>query len=116
VPDHYIDEEREMNDYQMMQIWRGIKCPQKEVEQKALEFGHAVYEQAYRNAREELEGSFYSGMARGHEDCKPALQKALSALDSAYYMLRIQPVTPEQEADTLAVAIKSVTETLEKMK
>ena len=104
-----------MNDYQMMQIWRGIKCPQKEVEQKALEFGHAVYEQAYKETREELRHSFYSGMAVGHEDCKPALRKALSALDSAYYMLKIQPVTPEQEADTIAIAIQSVTETLEKM-
>jgi hypothetical protein len=53
--------------------------------------------------------------ARGHEDCKPALQKALSALDSAYYILKIQPVTPEQEADTVALAIQSVTQALEKL-
>jgi hypothetical protein len=99
-----------------MQYWRAVKAPNKEVEQKALEFGRAVYEQAYGDAIEEMRNSFYNGMARGHDDCKPALQKALSALDSAYYMLRIQPVTPEQEADTLAVAIQSVTETLEKMK
>jgi len=104
-----------MTDYQMMQYWRAVKTPNREVEQKALEFGHAVYFQAYKTARDELKHSFYSGMARGHEDCKPALQKALSALDSAYYMLKIQPVTPEQEADTIAIAIQSVTETLEKL-
>jgi hypothetical protein len=105
-----------MNDQELMQYWRAVKTPNREVEQKALEFGHAVYFQAYKTARDELENSFYSGMSRGHEDCKPALQKALSALDSAYYMLRIQPVTPEQEAETIAIAIQSVTETLEKMK
>jgi hypothetical protein len=104
-----------MNDQELMQYWRAVKTPNREVEQKALEFGHAVYFQAYKTARDELEHSFYSGMSRGHEDCKPALQKALSALDSAYYMLKIQPVTPEQEADTIAIAIQSVTETLEKM-
>ena len=104
-----------MTDYELMQYWRAVKTPNREVEQKALQFGHAVYEQAYKTARDELEHSFYSGMSRGHEDCKPALQKALSALDSAYYMLKIQPVTPEQEADTIAIAIQSVTETLEKM-
>jgi hypothetical protein len=105
-----------MNDFELMQYWRAVKTPNREVEQKALEFGHAVYFQAYKTARDELEHSFYSGMSRGHEDCKPALQKALSALDSAYYMLKIQPVTPEQEADTIAIAIQSVTEALEKMK
>ena len=104
-----------MNDYQLMQIWRGIKYPQREVEQRVLTFGHAVYEHAYNEARMELNHAFYSGMSRGHEDCKQALQKALSALDSAYYMLKIQPVTPEQEADTIAIAIQSVTETLEKL-
>ena len=105
-----------MNDQELMQYWRAVKQPNKEIELKALEFGRAVYEQAYREAREELRHSFYSGMAVGHEDCKPALQKALSAMDSAFYMLKIQPVTPEQEADTIAIAIQSVTEALEKMK
>jgi hypothetical protein len=49
------------------------------------------------------------------QEMKPVLQQALSALDSAYYVLKIQPVTPEQEADTIAIAIQSVTETLEKL-
>ena len=105
-----------MNDFELMQYWRAVPHPQKEVEQRVLTFGHAVYQQAYKEAREELKHSFYSGMSRGHDDCKPALHKALSALDSAFYMLKIQPVTPEQEADTIAIAIQSVTETLEKMK
>lgn len=104
-----------MNDFELMQYWRAVTHPQREVEQRVLSFGHAVYQQAYKEAREELKHSFYSGMSRGHDDCKPALQKALAALDSAYYMLKIQPVTPEQEADTIAIAIKSVTETLEKL-
>lgn len=104
-----------MNDFELMQYWRAVKAPNKEVEQKALEYGHAIYQQAYKDAREELRHSFYSGMARGHEDCKPALQQALSALDSAYYILKIQPVTPEQEADTVALAIQSVTTALEKL-
>ena len=105
-----------MNDQELMRYWKAVKAPNREVEQKALEFGRAVYEQAYKEAREELRHSFYSGMAVGHDDCKPALRKALSALDSAFYMLKIQPVTPEQEADTIAIAIQSVTEALEKMK
>lgn len=104
-----------MNDFELMQYWRAVPHPQREVEQRVLSFGHAVYQQAYKEAREELKHSFYSGMSRGHEDCKPALQKALAALDSAFYMLKIQPVTPDQEADTIAIAIKSVTETLEKL-
>jgi hypothetical protein len=104
-----------MNDFELMQYWRAVPHPQREVEQRVLSFGHAVYQQAYKEAREELKHSFYSGMSRGHEDCKPALQKALAALDSAFYMLKIQPVTPEQEADTIAIAIKSVTETLERL-
>jgi hypothetical protein len=62
-----------MNDFELMQYWRAIKQPQREIEQRVLTFGHAVYEQAYKEAREELRHSFYSGMARGHEDCKPAL-------------------------------------------
>jgi hypothetical protein len=104
-----------MNDFELMQYWRAVTHPQREVEQRVLSFGHAVYQQAYKEAREELKHSFYSGMSRGHDDCKPALQKALAALDSAFYMLKIQPVTPEQEADTIAIAIKSVTETLERL-
>jgi hypothetical protein len=104
-----------MNDFELMQYWRSVKQPQREVEQRVLTFGHAVYQQAYKEARDELGHAFYSGMSRGHDDCKPALQKALAALDSAYYMLKIQPVTPEQEADTIAIAIQSVTETLEKL-
>ena len=104
-----------MNDFELMQYWRAVPHPQKEVEQRVLTFGHAVYQQAYKEAREELRHSFYSGMSRGHDDCKPALQKALAALDSAFYILKIQPVTPEQEADTIAIAIQSVTETLEKL-
>ena len=105
-----------MNDFELMQYWRAVPHPQREVEQRVLSFGHAVYQQAYKEAREELKHSFYSGMSRGHDDCKPALRKALAALDSAFYMLKIQPVTPEQEADTIAIAIQSVTEALEKMK
>lgn len=104
-----------MNDFELMQYWRAVTHPQREVEQRVLTFGHAVYQQAYKEAREELKHSFYSGMSRGHDDCKPALQKALAALDSAFYMLKIQPVTPDQEADTIAIAIKSVTETMEKL-
>ena len=104
-----------MNDFEMMQYWRAVKHPQREVEQRVLEFGRAVYEQAYRDAIEELRHSFYSGMAVGHEDCKPSMRKALSAMESAYYILKIQPVTPSQEADTLALAIQSVSDALEKL-
>jgi len=104
-----------MNDFELMQYWRSVKQPQREVEQRVLTFGHAVYQQAYKEAREELRHSFYSGMAVGHEDCKPAMQKALSAMESAYYILKIQPVTPNQEADTLALAIQSVNDVLEKL-
>ena len=104
-----------MNDFELMQYWRAVKQPQREVEQRVLTFGHTVYEQAYKEAREELRHSFYSGMSRGHDDCRPAMHKALSAMESAYYILNIQPVTPSQEADTLALAIQSVTETLEKL-
>jgi hypothetical protein len=98
-----------------MQYWRAVKAPNKEIEQKALEFGRAVYEQAYRDAREEMSHYFYPIVDR-RQELKPVLQQALSALDSAYYILRIQPVTPQQEADTIAIAIQSITETLEKMK
>jgi len=104
-----------MNDFELMQYWRSVKQPQREVEQRVLEFGKAVYHQAYKEAREEMRHSFYSGMAVGHEDCKPALQKALAALDSAYYVMKVQPVTPEQEADAVALAIQSINETLEKL-
>jgi hypothetical protein len=93
-----------MTDAEFMQIWRGIKAPSKEIETKVLEFGgrveSALWEQFYNLGKKEM---------------KPVLQQALSALDSAYYILKIQPVTPEQEADTIAIAIQSVTETLEKM-
>lgn len=104
-----------MNDQELMQYWRAVKAPNKEIEQKALEFGRAVYEQAYRDAREEMSHYFYPIVDR-RQELKPVLQQALSALDSAYYILRIQPVTPQQEADTIAIAIQSITETLEKMK
>ena len=104
-----------MNDFELMHYWRAVKQPNKEIERKVLEFGRAVYEQAYGDAIEELRHSFYSGMSRGHDDCKPAMQKALSAMESAYYILKIQPVTPNQEADTLALAIQSVNDALEKL-
>ena len=104
-----------MNDFELMQYWRSVKQPQREVEQRVLEFGKAVYHQAYQDCRSELGHAFYSGRAMGQDDCKPAMQKALSAMESAYYILKIQPVTPSQEADTLAIAIQSVTETLEKL-
>jgi len=103
-----------MNDYQLMQVWRGIKFPQKEVEQKVLEYGHRVYEQAYRDAREEMSHYFYPIVDR-RQELQPVLQKALSAMESAYYILKIQPVTPNQEADTLALAIQSVNDALEKL-
>jgi hypothetical protein len=94
-----------MNDVEFMQIWRGIKAPSKEIETKVLEFGgrveSALWEQFYNLGKKEM---------------KPVLEQALSALDSAYYILRIQPVTPEQEADTIAIAIQSITKVLEKMK
>jgi hypothetical protein len=104
-----------MTDFELMQYWRAVPHPQKEVEQRVLTFGHAVYQQAYKEARDELGHAFYSGMSRGHDDCKPALQKALAALDSAYYVMKVQPVTPEQEADAVALAIQSINETLEKL-
>jgi len=97
-----------MNDYQLMQIWRGVKYPQKEIEQKVLEFGRQVM-------HESSDHYYQLGRQEAFHAMKPVLLKALSALDSAYYMLKIQPVTPEQEADTIAIAIQSVTETLEKM-
>jgi hypothetical protein len=36
-------------------------------------------------------------------------------MESAYYILKIEPETPHQEADTLALAIQSIVETLEKL-
>ena len=93
-----------MTDAEFMQIWRGIKAPSKEIEMKVLDYGHKVQRAVWDGFHE---------MRR--QEFKPVLQQALSALDSAYYMLKIQPVTPEQEADTIAIAIQSVTETLEKM-
>jgi hypothetical protein len=103
-----------MNDQELMRYWKAVKAPNREVEQKALEFGRAVYEQAYRDSREEMSHYFYP-IADRRQELKPVLQQALSALDSAYYMLKIQPVTPEQEADTLALAIQSVNDALEKL-
>ena len=104
-----------MTPFELMQYWRAVKFPQKEVEQRVIEFGQAIYKHAYNEARMELNHAFYSGMSRGHDDCKPAMRKALSAMESAYYILKIQPVTPNQEADTLALAIQSVNDALEKL-
>jgi hypothetical protein len=104
-----------MNDFELMQYWRAVKQPQREVEQRVLTFGHAVYQQAYKEARDELGHAFYSGMAKAHEDLKPTLRRALSAMESAYYVLKIQPITPSQEADTLALAIQSVSDALERL-
>jgi hypothetical protein len=103
-----------MNDQELMRYWKAVKVPNKEVEQKALEYGHRVYEQAYRDAREEMSHYFYPIVDR-RQELKPVLQKALSAMESAYYILKIQPVTPSQEADTLALAIQSVNDALEKL-
>jgi hypothetical protein len=93
-----------MNDFELMQIWRGIKGPSKEIEMKALEYGHKV-ERAVWDGFHEMR----------RQEFKPVLQKALSAMESAYYILKIQPVTPSQEADTLALAIQSVNDALEKL-
>jgi hypothetical protein len=103
-----------MTDFELMQYWRAVKQPQREVEQRVLTFGHAVYQQAYRDAREEMSHYFYPIMDK-RQELKPVLQKALSAMESAYYVLKIQPVTPSQEADTLALAIQSVSDALEKL-
>jgi len=97
-----------MNDYQLMQIWRGIKYPQKEVEQKVLEFGRQVM-------HEGSDHYYQLGRQEAFHAMKPVLLKALSAMESAYYILKIQPVTPNQEADTLALAIQSVSDALEKL-
>lgn len=95
-----------MNDYQLMQIWRGIKFPQKEVEQRVLEFGRQVMHESsdhyYQLGRQE---AFYA--------MKPVLLKALSALDSAHYILMIQPVTPREEALAVDDAIKNLSSILE---
>jgi hypothetical protein len=93
-----------MNDHELMQIWRGIKGPSKEIEMKALEYGHKV-ERAVWDGFHEMR----------RQEFKPVLQKALSAMESAYYILKIQPITPNQEADTLALAIQSVNDALEKL-
>jgi len=103
-----------MNDFELMHYWRAVKQPNKEIERKVLEFGRAVYEQAYRDAREEMSHYFYPIMDK-RQELKPVLMKALSAMESAYYILKIQPVTPSQEADTLALAIQSVNDALEKL-
>jgi len=97
-----------MNDYQLMQIWRGIKYPQKEVEQRVLEFGRQVM-------HEGSDHYYQLGRQEAFHAMKPVLLKALSAMESAYYILKIQPVTPNQEADTLALAIQSVNDALEKL-
>jgi len=95
-----------MNDYQLMQIWRGIKYPQKEVEQRVLEFGRQVMHESsdhyYQLGRQEAFGAM-----------KPVLLKALSALDSAHYILMIQPVTPREEAVAVDDAIKNLSSILE---
>jgi hypothetical protein len=93
-----------MTDAEFMQIWRGIKAPSKEIEMKVLDYGHKIESAVWQQ--------FYN---MGKQEMKPVLQQALSALDSAYYILKIQPVTPEQEADTVALAIQSVTTALEKL-
>ena len=93
-----------MNDVELMQIWRGIKAHSNEIEMKVLDYGHKIESAVWQQ--------FYN---MGKQEMKPVLQQALSALDSAYYILKIQPVTPEQEADTVALAIQSVTTALEKL-
>jgi hypothetical protein len=95
-----------MNDYQLMQIWRGIKFPQKEVEQKVLEFGRQVM-------HEGSDHYYQLGRQEAFHAMKPVLLKALSALDSAHYILMIQPVTPREEAVAVDDAIKHLSSILE---
>ena len=95
-----------MNDYQLMQIWRGIKYPQKEVEQRVLEFGRQVM-------HESSDHYYQLGRQEAFHAMKPVLLKALSALDSAYYILMIQPVTPREEALAVDDAIKHLNAILE---
>ena len=95
-----------MNDYQLMQIWRGIKFPQKEVEQRVLEFGRQVM-------HEGSDHYYQLGRQEAFHAMKPVLLKALSALDSAHYILMIQPVTPREEAVAVDDAIKHLSSILE---
>jgi len=95
-----------MNDYQLMQIWRGIKYPQKEVEQRVLEFGRQVM-------HESSDHYYQLGRQEAFQAMKPVLFKALSALDSAHYILMIQPVTPREEALAVDDAIKHLNSILE---
>jgi len=95
-----------MNDYQLMQIWRGIKYPQKEVEQRVLEFGKQVM-------HEGSDHYYQLGRQEAFHAMKPVLLKALSALDSAHYILMIQPVTPREEALAVDDAIKHLSSILE---
>ena len=95
-----------MNDYQLMQIWRGIKYPQKEVEQRVLEFGRQVM-------HESSDYYYQLGRQEAFQAMKPVLLKALSALDSAHYILMIQPVTPREEAVAVDDAIKHLNSILE---
>jgi hypothetical protein len=95
-----------MNDYQLMQIWRGIKFPQKEVEQRVLEFGRQVL-------HEGSDHYYQLGRQEAFHAMKPVLLKALSALDSAHYILMIQPVTPREEALAVDDAIKHLSSILE---
>jgi hypothetical protein len=95
-----------MNDYQMMQIWRGVKYPQKEIEQRVLEFGKQVL-------HEGSDHYYQLGRQEAFHAMKPVLLKALSALDSAHYILMIQPVTPREEAVAVDDAIKQINAILE---
>jgi len=95
-----------MNDYQLMQIWRGIKYPQKEVEQRVLEFGRQVM-------HEGSDHYYQLGRQEAFHAMKPVLLKALGALDSAHYILMIQPVTPREEAVAVDDAIKHLSSILE---
>ena len=95
-----------MNDYQLMQICRGVKFPQKEVEQKVLEFGRQVL-------HEGSDHYYQLGRQEAFHAMKPVLLKALSALDSAHYILMIQPVTPREEAVAVDDAIKHLNSILE---
>jgi hypothetical protein len=101
----YVEGQR-MNEYQLMQIWRGIKYPQKEVEQRVLEFGRQVM-------HESSDHYYQLGRQEAFQAMKPVLLKALSALDSAHYILMIQPVTPREEALAVDDAIKHLSSILE---
>jgi len=101
----YVEGQR-MNDYQLMQVWRGIKYPQKEVEQRVLEFGRQVM-------HESSDHYYQLGRQEAFQAMKPVLLKALSALDSAHYILMIQPVTPREEAVAVDDAIKHLNSILE---